>query len=192
MNLGSELFETTMLPNIYTVSGLALDFNFRELMQHQVAQYQKYPLTPVRSVLQMAGGACYLKNIKNLSMANCTFRDNTALTGGAMYLFTVVYAQIRQCVFENNKAIWSAGAILAEGSKIYTQNCSFTGNYASSYGGAFSVNSTSLHIAHSDFANNTACVGCAICFKGYASPLFVTHSKIRNNTYRKIAPWSSR
>lgn len=101
----------------------------------------------------------------NITLIDCSFRDNASKFGGCIYLSGYnhnINLDARHCVFEDNAAT-TGGAIWAEKSNIHMLDCSLTGNmylkddspdYQS--GGALALISCGSELDGCLIANNTS------------------------------------
>ncbi len=102
-----------------------------------------------------AGGM--YNNNGSLTIANCTFSNNTAGTlGGGMYN-TTANPNISACTFINNTASQNGGGIFNDNSSPSISSSTFSTNIATiSGGGLYNLNSVSLAISSCTFNGNTA------------------------------------
>ncbi len=100
-----------------------------------------------------AGAAMYNHSC-NLTVANCTFKNNSSYTGGAVYN-NGSNPTVINCVFTGNSGEIGSG-ILNEGSSPTIINCSFCGNTAGfSGGGIHNSFYSSPVITNCTFSNNS-------------------------------------
>ena len=78
----------------------------------------------------VAGGALYFSNNATPIITGCVFAGNNATTsiGGAIYFSHGNDATVTNCVFIENEAILAGGAIYASESNPMISNCTFSGN----------------------------------------------------------------
>ena len=128
-----------------------------------------------------------------LTIDNCTFKDNKAISGGAVYIKSN-YSTITNCLFENNAASYG-GAVRIDGNSSTLKNNKFTNNEAinetlgatytegkssaGSNGGAAYISGASATITNNRFKNNTA--------GKLAGALFIKSNNtiIKNNEFRQ-------
>jgi hypothetical protein len=110
---------------------------------------------------QNDGGGMYNydagNDIENLSIINCTFKNNYAKnTGMALYNSHVVNMLISNCIFKNNNHTNTAngGAIYNNSSTLSINNCNFNNN-TSENGGAIFNNYSNATITNCEFIANT-------------------------------------
>lgn len=92
-----------------------------------------------------------------LSIAYCTFVDNTALTGGGGGICNYIDGTIDRITgttFSGNRATRGGG--ICDHGKVSLDGCTFDGNIADSSGGGIQVFGLAPLIANCTFANNTA------------------------------------
>ena len=105
------------------------------------------------------------KNALNLTLIDCSFRNNASKFGGSIYLSGYnhnVSLVARQCVFEDNTAT-TGGAIWAEECNVHLLDCSLTGNMYlnaeevdSPNGGALALYNCGAELNGCLIANNTS------------------------------------
>ena len=113
------------------------------------------------------GGAIWMIACENKIIANCTFRNNTAMdNGGAVFMSGCKNILISNCHFYENHqssatgADYGGGAISSVNSvsgSLQVDSCIFEKNTATGHGGAIYASSTEI-ITNSSFINNS-CVG---------------------------------
>ena len=127
-----------------------------------------------------AGALGWVKK-ENGTIADCTFKYNSAPRGGAIFLNNGTEFYISSSVFENNNASQHGGAIFWDsGNEGRIGGCIFKNNYAGELGGAICWNNTENgYIHHSQFDQNKARDGGAIYFN--VSNGLLTYSNFANN-----------
>ncbi|MGF7119246.1 hypothetical protein [Methanobacterium oryzae] len=130
------------------------------------------------------GGAIYNNYYANMTINDCTFKENTAYGGGA--IMNDGNMIINRCTFTNNTADYNGGAIFHCDGTMIISGCTFTNNTAGTngygYGGAIYTDSGLLAntiINNSIFDSNTAQYGGAIY--NYF-PITITGSNFNKNT----------
>ncbi|UCD84228.1 MAG: chitobiase/beta-hexosaminidase C-terminal domain-containing protein [Deltaproteobacteria bacterium] len=103
------------------------------------------------------GGGMHNKSVTDLTVANCTFRDNFVYQrGGGMYNHESS-PSIIDCAFVGNSARNGGGMFNRWLSSPTITNCTFSGNSASEYGGGMHNNNiASPSIINSTFIGNSA------------------------------------
>jgi len=123
-------------------------------------------------------GGAITSSASGTTIANCTFKDNSAYYGGGAIASYGSNLKVDNCVFENNKlgvqkAYWNegGGAIYAVGSDSIISNSKFVGNQAFGYGAAIFAgrnqygvwaSGSNIQILNSTFLNNVGGSGSAI------------------------------
>ena len=128
--------------NGYTINALNHCENFYALMKDSLNIFN----------CTFANGLNSFKNIRHLSISNCTFLDNSIL---ALQISEIYDALISVCIFANNSADYFGSAIEITNSDITIKSSNFTNNQADSGGAIYFENST-VTIMDSNFINNTA------------------------------------
>ena len=105
------------------------------------------------------------KNALNITLCDCSFRNNASKFGGGIYLSGYnhnISLDARHCVFENNAAT-TGGAIWAEKCNVHLLDCSLTGNmYLNDEkvdlpnGGALALYNCGVNLDGCLIANNTS------------------------------------
>ncbi len=104
------------------------------------------------------------KNMLNLSLDGCTFKNNAAKYGGSIYLSGYghnINFDARHCIFEDNCAT-TGGAIWAEDANVHLLDCSLTGNryieedVTEPNGGALALYNCGVDLDGCLIANNTS------------------------------------
>ena len=139
------------------------------------------------------GGAIY--NIGNLTVANCTFINNTASNdGGAIYNTMNGTLTLTNCTFTGNNANWDGGGAIYNGNPhsdaglhtatLNANGCSFLNNTGHYYGGAIMNNQYSICILNDcTFTNNVASdTGGGAIWNNYYCYCTITGSDFTNNT----------
>ena len=141
-----------------------------------------YPDTYAGAGIQVHTG------VTNLTIANSTFSNNSALWGGAIAFLSNSAGSIENCNFINNTTInndtgdeYPGGAIYAiAGSTLAIRNSSFKNN-ESDWGGAI-LSFGGVDISGSIFEGNTATVcGGAVYLEGSSNNSIVDNSFLSNN-----------
>ena len=129
------------------------------------------PFIPIPNEISGAGGM--LNQFSTVTVANCTFRNNsTTAPGGAVVNF-FGEADFVNCFFADNSAL-VGGAVLNIGSSLTLANCVFTGNLALAEGGAVAdsiIAPTTTSITNCTFTSNSGNVegALAITYEGDAA-----------------------
>lgn len=128
-------------------------------------------------------GGVIRNNQGNSTFNGCTFTGNTAQVGGAIYNLQEGTLIVKKCTFKNNIAthtliLTGGGAIYGSGNATIV-NCNFINNTAIEYGGAINNGAGNWTINGCTFTGNTACNGSAIYNHAYIA---VTDCTFNNNT----------
>lgn len=128
----------------------------------------------------MAGG--------NLTLRDCTFRDNQAQFGGGLFCQSGSPTLLR-CRFQDNKATSSGGGLYVYGfpgqASVVATDCVFFDNTAENSGGAVRIWDNSPTFSGCTFeANHARLSGAAIAIGGQSGPLFTrcVFTSNRNDT----------
>lgn len=106
------------------------------------------------------GGAVFADD-SDLTISNCTFRNNAASRGGALYVFptTSTTLTLRSTRFENNTATADGGGFGAQDiDHVILDNVVATGNTANRSGGGAYLRAVGVDISLSDFSDNTSSI----------------------------------
>lgn len=104
---------------------------------------------------QFSGGAgIFAENGANLTLRNCTIRNNTSVSGLGTILTYQSSLLMEDCSVRNNAAVVGSGLDVLQ-STATVRRCSFTNNTGGGSGGVLSVNSSTLTMHDSLVANNT-------------------------------------
>jgi hypothetical protein len=128
------------------------------------------------------GGGLFI-NRRPSVIQNCSFNDNRAMNGGGLCVVEAA-TTIQNCTFTSNRAE-GAGQPNGGGIWLYLggssiQNCTFSGNYAAYNGGAVAGSNHGSTISDSTFNNNSAVIaGGGVGFIGGSFSL--QRSTFRNN-----------
>ncbi len=112
------------------------------------------------------GGAIHTTHVKNISFNNCEFIENKAMNaGGGLDIYnTKVKSELTldNCTFKNNETLTGAGGAVhtIDIKNVNLNNCEFIGNTAETNGGGFDIyNNTQeyflVNINGGKFTNNT-------------------------------------
>ncbi len=110
------------------------------------------------------GGAIWINNLLSLDnrIVNCQFIDNTCNgRGGAIGIDAASKPiSIENCLFENNTAVTSGGGVYAiANDELLISGSTFYRNQASEYGGAIALDGQPLFLDNSTIHNNAVVVG---------------------------------
>lgn len=102
------------------------------------------------------GGAIVCSNgATNISIANCSFLDNSIAGYGGGINIMNADAAVTDCFFESNVAA-EGGAVKVHQGDAVLSKCTFRENTATSVGGAISAYSSTLDVSNSIFLENDA------------------------------------
>jgi predicted outer membrane repeat protein len=90
----------------------------------------------------------------NLTMINCTVRDNTGYRYGSGIANVQGHLNLTDCIVWNNTALGDGGGIYTEGGSVYILNSTITNNTAGSGGGISSL--SVVTVVGSQVFGNTA------------------------------------
>ncbi|MGN6604719.1 MAG: right-handed parallel beta-helix repeat-containing protein [Ginsengibacter sp.] len=121
------------------------------------------------------GGAIYISTVSKVSVNNCRFYDNYALTGSAVYI-EGDRTTVSHCVFTENHA--GQGTLVNNGPDNVIKNCIFYKNKANYYGGGvYQSNGTFTNVI---FYKNEASVGAGV-YTSNTGVKFINCDFIKNN-----------
>lgn len=145
-----------------------------------MANYNSSPLLRSCSFLgnwtdYSSGGAIY-NNESNLTLENCTFRNNKSKSSGGAIFLSGGNSNLTDCIFDENVANSGGGGMCVGGGLATLTNCTFRMNTAAEGGGIKSNFRNSLTLKKCIFIGNKAREGGAIENSGawYNDPNSVT------------------
>jgi predicted outer membrane repeat protein len=115
-----------------------------------------------------------------LTLTNCTFKNNEGQDGGALYN-SGTQATFSTCTFIANKAHQDGGALYNYRSSLTVASSLFAGNTAGGAGGAVQNVASSPDLLNCTFVANGAVHGGAVAAVGGSNPL-ISHSILWGNT----------
>ena len=102
------------------------------------------------------GGGLYVSGNVDVSVANCTFINNSADIGGGIYVYKGKdTTTVTNCTFTVNTADSGGGMRVDESAALSVNNCTFSQNTATTGGGLYVSGSTAV-VANCTFTGNTA------------------------------------
>ena len=136
------------------------------------------------SCSKMYGGVIN-SNMGDITLKNCTFSDNVAVSGGAIYVKSGSL-NIEDSLFINNYAELFGGAITTIGTTLNLNNVTSRNNKADVDGGVvYSFNDKSVRVINSNFINNSADNGGALFVDASEYNLIKDNSFV-NNTPKSL------
>lgn len=124
------------------------------------------------------GGA--IGNAGDLTIEDCTFRNNAAVNGGALDSTFGTTTTLTRSTFYENAA--SRGGAIGHAGPLTATNCTFTRNIATNDGGALFNFQTGLDLVHNTITANTAGNGGGISRHDAAGSLTIENSVVAGNT----------
>ncbi|MBW4615841.1 MAG: type I secretion C-terminal target domain-containing protein [Desmonostoc vinosum HA7617-LM4] len=158
-NKASRIFNTTM----------GIKLNLQSLSFIDGRAVSSDPKSEIR------GGAINLNHYSNLTVSDCSFKDNISNRGGALHVGRSCVVQVLDSTFDNNdgsvvKNGFSAGAIAAGSSGLLTiKNSKFTNNVGVSGGAVYKLLGP-LVVEDSVFLNNSSFDGGGAIYTDGANP----------------------
>ncbi len=133
---------------------------------------------------QNAGGGIYLVN-SNLSIRNCEFTNNAAISGGGVCVIGGS-PRMTNCRISNNKALGmfgrGAGIFIFNQSEAVFHECIFERNDAPNYGGAiYGYDTSSVTLVNCMIKENASKRGGGI-YTSFSSSLYLNETIITHNT----------
>ena len=105
--------------------------------------------------LYSKGGGLYITGNINLTVTNCTFRNNSASWAGGMYNASSGNLMVSNCVFSQNLGYGTGGGMSnSSQSGTIIVDCTFSGNHSDRGGGMW--NAGNPRLINCTFSNNSA------------------------------------
>jgi hypothetical protein len=105
--------------------------------------------------LDNIGGGLTNISTTGLTVANCTFVNNSSTAGGGGYYGNAATQQIVNCAFKNNHSNGGGGGVRIIGDALL-MNCVLTGNDSDTFGGGIYAVSATAAITNCSLKGNTA------------------------------------
>ena len=157
----STKFDNEYFENNSSVSGGAVAVTYKNTTITN-SQFYNNSVAPDSNNMYGSGGAVYVRNATNVTLAGNTYNGNTARWGGAVDIQAATSATLTDEVMTSNRTSGGGGAIHNNGTSTKIVNGTYTDNYSPTSGGAI-CNSGIMTISYSSngdtsgiFKNNTA------------------------------------
>ncbi len=163
MGLGIEVRQCTIAAALDGHHGARISFFDCDLAGHRLYSFENELEFHRCTIHDCPDGALVVEEGFGLTIENCLFANNSAVSGGAIQLRTWSSAQVTSTRFENNSASESGGALQLTGSaSAVLIDCEFLGNTAGGGDGGGAIASSSwegFSLAGCTLAGNAALAG---------------------------------